>query len=299
MTAGQAFTAFAPAKLNLGLEVLGRRHDGYHTLWSLVVFADIGDRLSYRPGARFALELAGPFGGSLEGEAENLVDRAAHLLAEREGMMPTGTLRLEKNLPVASGIGGGSADAAATLRLLNLAWEAERSEASLKALGLELGADVPVCVGSRPAVMSGIGERLETAPALPSFGLVLVNPGLQVPTGKVFKQLASPERDPMPVHGPSPSSFRNLDELIAFLKGHPNDLEAPARAVAPEIGDVIGAIAAAPSCRLARMSGSGATCFGIFDSRAEADRAAAALRAAEPQWWCVAAGLYTRGEADL
>lgn len=278
---------FARAKVNLSLEVLGRRGDGYHELQSLVVFPDIGDRVTARAADDFSLTLEGPFAGALKQEDDNLVLRAARLLARETGR--TGAnLVLHKNLPVASGIGGGSADAAATLRALARLWGV-RIEARVPAsLAFTLGADVPVCLEARPAFMWARGERLARLAGLPHFALLLVNPGVAVSTAAVFKTLGTPPLAEMPTVVERPA-FATLDDLLEWLAAHGNDLEAPARGLAPAIGEVLTAIAATQGCRLARMSGSGATCFGIYATENEAQAAADAV--ARPGWWVAASAV--------
>ncbi len=282
---------FAPAKINLHLHVVGRRDDGYHLLDSLAVFAGIGDRLSVSPSDELSLRLTGPFAAGLEAEADNLVLRAARALGELVGIRPTGALVLEKNLPVASGIGGGSADAGATLRLLSRVWGIEPAVADRMRIGLRLGADVPVCIASRPAIMTGIGEILTPVPALPPAGLVLLNPGVAISTPAVFRirsgAFSAPARFPA-------EGWRSAEALADSLRATRNDLEQPARALAPVIGDCLNALAAAPGCLLARMSGSGATCFGLFASAEVARVVAASL--ARPGWWVRGGGLYQWSE---
>jgi 4-diphosphocytidyl-2-C-methyl-D-erythritol kinase len=274
---------FAPAKINLHLHVVGRRADGYHLLDSLVVFAGVGDRLSVSPSDRLSLALTGTFAAGLAAEADNLVLRAARALAAQAGIEPSGALVLEKNLPVASGIGGGSADAAAALRLLARFWGLD--PAGLGALAGGLGADVPVCVAGVPAVMSGIGEILAPAPSLPPIGIVLVNPGVAVATPSVFRArsggFSAAARFPA-------GGWADADSLVAALRLTGNDLEPPARSLAPVIGEVLDALAAAPGCMLARMSGSGATCFGLFPDSATAEAAAATL--GRTGWWAWGGG---------
>ena len=272
-------TEFAPAKVNLTLHVTGRRGDGYHLLDSLVVFAGVGDRVSASLADEASLVVTGPMAAGLSGEGDNLVLRAARLMgvAARIG--------LEKVLPVSSGIGGGSADAAATLRLLaRLSGRALPGAAEV----LALGADVPVCLQGRAVRMTGIGEGLGAVPALPEAWLVLVNPGVGVSTPAVFKALARADNAPMPREVPK---MRSAAELAAFLSMQRNDLEAPAMALHPVIGRVKAALSAQPGCRVARMSGSGATCFGLFDDPLAAHAAARAIRAAEPAWWVADAPL--------
>ncbi|WP_448189140.1 4-(cytidine 5'-diphospho)-2-C-methyl-D-erythritol kinase [Azospirillum sp. sgz301742] len=278
----------APAKLNLYLHVLGRRADGFHELDSLVAFADVGDRLTVSPAADGPhLTITGPFAGPLIAEApqSNLVTRAALALAERCGRTATVRIALEKNLPVASGIGGGSADAAACLRALARLWGLPADHPDLHAVGAGLGADVPVCLAGRPAYFGGIGDRLDPAPALPETHAVLVNPGVPVPTPAVFKARQG-GFSPAARFGQAPA---DAAELAALLARRRNDLTEPALTVAPVIADVLAALEATPGCRLARLSGSGATCFGLYATAGDAD--AAAARLARPGWWVRAARL--------
>jgi 4-diphosphocytidyl-2-C-methyl-D-erythritol kinase len=282
--------AFAPAKVNLSLRVVGRRADGYHRLDSLVVFAAIGDRLTVQPGPALSLAVTGPFGGGLADEADNLVLRAAYALAEAAGIEPHGALTLEKNLPVASGIGGGSSDAAAALRLLARAWGLSLPPEAMGRLALGLGADVPVCLARQPARMAGIGEVLAPVPPLPCLGMLLVNPGVACPTSAIFQARAAAgaafsSADAAPADG-----WSRAETLAAGLAASGNDLEAPAMTLAPIIGDVLAAIAGQPDCLLARMSGSGATCFGLFPDAPTAERAAHGLRG--EGWWSWGGGLY-------
>ncbi|MEQ9196723.1 MAG: 4-(cytidine 5'-diphospho)-2-C-methyl-D-erythritol kinase [Parvibaculum sp.] len=274
----------AHAKINLSLRVPGRRGDGYHELQSLVVFAGICDRLTAEASDELTLGLTGPFGDILAGEADNLVLRAARALRDAAGVTAGAKLTLEKNLPVASGIGGGSADAAAALRALMRLWDVALEEEALAALAVSLGADVPVCLDTAPALMTGRGERIVRLPALPPFWLVLANPGRALSTASVFRELAAPPLDSEPEEGALPA-FATLDGLAAWLRGQENDLEAPAIRLVPEIGEAIAALAATVECRLARMSGSGATCFGLYPCEAEARAAERILAAAHPDWW--------------
>jgi 4-diphosphocytidyl-2-C-methyl-D-erythritol kinase len=266
----------ACAKINLFLHVTGRRPDGYHLLDSLVVFADVGDVLCAEPAETLSLAVDGPFAAALSNEPDNLVLRAARALAPpRAGAR----LMLTKNLPVASGIGGGSADAAAGLRLLCRMWGLERSDEELAELALDLGADVPVCLASRPARMSGIGERLAPAPRLPLCGIALVNPGIAVATADVFQARQGAWSEPAGL----PDAWDSAASMAVDLQTLRNDLEAPAMWLQPLIGDVLTVLTALPACRLARMSGSGATCFALFDTPAAA--ALAARQLARPGWW--------------
>ncbi|MFN4155919.1 MAG: 4-(cytidine 5'-diphospho)-2-C-methyl-D-erythritol kinase [Paracoccaceae bacterium] len=266
-------TEFAPAKINLTLHVIGQRADGYHLLDSLVVFADVGDVVSVTASDRLGLTITGPQAAMLPAGEDNLVLRAARMMGARAA------ITLEKRLPVASGIGGGSADAAATLRAL-----ARLGHGVLPADGdvLALGADVPVCLRARAVRMQGVGERLTEVPPLPEAWLVLVNPGVAVSTPQVFRGLAHRDNAPMPdVVPPLPS----VTALAGFLQAMRNDMEAPALALAPAIGAVSAALSAQPGCLLARMSGSGATCFGLFADASSAQAAALAVQAAQPEWW--------------
>ena len=279
--------AFAPAKINLWLHVTGRRTDGYHELDSLVAFADIGDRLTGAPADTLSLTVSGPFAGALETGGGNLVLRAARALAARCGVPAGAALHLEKNLPVAAGIGGGSADAAAALRLCARLWRAEIGGEDLARLALGLGADIPVCLAGRTARMTGIGETLTPLmPPPPAAPAVLVNPGAAVPTGAVFGALAG--------RFSPPAGLRDGDrdsDLVARAEPNRNDLETPAIVRVPEIADVLAALRAAAGLRLARMSGSGATCFGLFGSEGEAAAAARAIAAAHPAWWVAACSI--------
>jgi 4-diphosphocytidyl-2-C-methyl-D-erythritol kinase len=277
--------AFAPAKLNLYLHVTGRRPDGYHLLDSLVAFADYGDVLHAGDAPGLSLEVTGPFAAGLAGESDNLVLRAARALAAQAGVPAHARLVLEKRLPVASGIGGGSADAAATLRLLALRWRVSPDPAELDRLALRLGADVPVCLHSRPARMGGVGEKLQPAPVLPSCHVLLINPGVAVATAAVFRARSEAFSPPAQL----PDAWPDAAAMAAGLATLSNDLEAPALGLCPAIAEVLGAIAAQPGCLLARMSGSGATCFGLFADRRAAEQAARVT--ARLGWWVVAAAL--------
>jgi 4-diphosphocytidyl-2-C-methyl-D-erythritol kinase len=268
----------APAKVNLYLHVTGRRADGYHLLDSLAVFGPAADRLTAAPAEELSLTLAGPFGESLAAEADNLVLRAARALAAEAGIRAGAALHLEKHLPVASGIGGGSADAAAALRLLNRLWGCGLDGAALARLAAPLGADIPVCVASRPARMQGIGEVISPGPAMPECGLLLVNPRVPVATPAVFRA----RQGGFSAAAALPATWSDAAAMAGDLARFGNDLEAPALALCPVIGEVLAALRAAPGCRLARMSGSGATCFGIFATAAEATAAAHGMPAA---WW--------------
>lgn len=282
--AGPALEA-APAKVNLYLHVTGRRADGYHLLDSLVVFAGAADRLSHAPGNTLALTLGGPEGAALAAETDNLVLRAARLLAAEAGLPPTGRLTLEKCLPVASGIGGGSADAAAALRLLNRAWGLGFPASRLESLAEQLGADVPVCVASTAARMEEVGESLSPAPGLPACGLVLANPRLPLPTPAVFRA----RQGGFTPRAALPDGWDDAGTMARDLAGCRNDLEAAAIGLCPPVATVLSALRALPGCLLARMSGSGATCFALFADAAQARLGAGMLPEA---WWRWGGGLY-------
>lgn len=272
----EAILEAAPAKINLCLHVTGRRLDGYHLLESLVVFADVTDRVFAQPARGLSLVVAGPEGAGLQAEPDNLVLRAARAMGVSDA-----ALVLDKRLPVASGIGGGSADAAAALRALHrLTGHPFPDPAEV----LRLGADVPVCLTGRPARMAGIGEKVFPLPALPPLAAVLVNPRLPVPTPKVFAALASRDNPPLPdlPAGVLASAASFCGWLSAQTR---NDLVSPAREVAPILADVQAALEEVPGCLLARMSGSGGTHFGLFASLPEAEAAALSLRARHPFWW--------------
>jgi 4-diphosphocytidyl-2-C-methyl-D-erythritol kinase len=282
----------APAKINLTLQVVGRRADGYHLLDSLVAFTEYGDTIAVDAADDLNLRLDGPFGTILVGDpAENLVLRAARLLAEHAGIEPRAAITLTKRLPVASGIGGGSSDAAATLRALVRLWGVTIAAADLETIALRLGADVPVCLARRTARLEGIGEHITPAPALPPVAMVLVNPGTGLATPKVFAaRQGAFSKAPGPA-GIFTASPPDLSALSAGLADFGNDLTAPAISLLPVIADCLASLQAQPGCRLARMSGSGATCFGFFDNDKTATAAAAAITGNAPGWWAVATRL--------
>ncbi|WP_310202304.1 4-(cytidine 5'-diphospho)-2-C-methyl-D-erythritol kinase [Ancylobacter sp. 3268] len=274
----------APAKINLSLAVLGRRADGYHELSSLVAFAGAADRLAYDPAGAPGLDLAGPGAAMLAVEPDNLVLKAVRELAARVEGLAVGRFTLDKRLPVASGLGGGSADAAAALRLLARANRLALDDPRLFAAALATGSDVPVCLYRRACLMHGRGEALSPV-ALPRFGLVLVNPRLPVATAAVFRQLGLAPGERSRSVPPPPAGFATRAEVLAFLAGVPNDLEPPARALEPSLAEVAERLAGTPEARLVRMSGSGATFFGLYDDCRAATRAAKIIAAARPDWW--------------
>ena len=266
----------APAKVNLYLHVTGRRPDGYHVLDSLAVFPGAGDVVRAGPASDLTLTVQGPMAAGLPTGADNLVLRAARALAGFAGVVPRAALVLDKRLPVASGIGGGSADAAAALRLLNRAWGLGLDGAALAGVAAGLGADVPVCVYGRPAVMRGVGDVLLPAPALPACGILLVNPGVAVATPAVFAARTGPFSDAAVL----PAAWPDAAAMALDLAALRNDLERPALALCPAIGDVLAWLRSQPGCLLARMSGSGATCYGLF-----ATGAAAQAGPVPGGWW--------------
>lgn len=269
-----AIEEHAPAKVNLTLHVTGQRADGYHLLDSLVVFTEVGDRMRFAPAPELSLTVIGPMAAGVPSDASNLVLRAAALLGGGGA-----AITLEKHLPTAAGLGGGSSDAAAALRGLARLWG--RAPPAPGALA-RLGADLPVCLDPRARRMGGIGEVLAEVPPLPPLWLVLANPGVAVPTPAVFSALHDKTGRPMPRALPRCASAA---ELASFLRMQRNDLEASAREIRPVIGRVLAALAAQPGCLLARMSGSGATCFGLFADPLHAAAAARGIAATQPGWW--------------
>jgi 4-diphosphocytidyl-2-C-methyl-D-erythritol kinase len=277
-------SARAPAKVNLSLHVLGRRPDGYHDLESLVAFAGIGDDLSLEPGDRLSLEVEGPT-APLSGPADdNLVLRATRALADRVPGLRVGAFRLIKRLPVAAGIGGGSSDAAAALRLLARLNGLSSADPALAAAARQAGADVPVCLDPRARMMRGVGDAIGPPLTLPRLHAVLLNPGVPVETPRVFGALGLErgERLPRDAH---PQPRDGADFWEPMLASARNDLEKAALSVAPIIGEALDLLRADPSCHLARMSGSGASVFGLYADCRAAAAAAKAVRRARPEWW--------------
>ena len=277
----------APAKVNLTLHVTGQRADGYHLLDSLVVFADVSDRLTATPAEDLSLTVSGPFADGVPDDHRNLVLRAAVMLQRRFGIAKGARLHLEKTLPHAAGIGSGSSDAAQTLALLSELWGCPRIEpAAPEVTGL--GADVPVCMAApKPMRMSGIGEVLSPVPPLPDCAVVLVRPPVAVPTGVIFQGLATKQGQPME----EVSSGMSLADFANWLQAQRNDLLPPALAHAPQIGQAIDRLRAAPDVAFAGMSGSGATCFGLTARLNDAQELAAKLSQDHPEWWVTAGRL--------
>jgi 4-diphosphocytidyl-2-C-methyl-D-erythritol kinase len=280
----------ARAKVNLTLRVNGRRADGYHDLESVVAFADCADRLTLSPGPDLDLKMSGPLAQACGDTSDNLVLKSARLLAERVPNMKAGSFSLDKALPVAAGIGGGSADAAAALRLLAQLNGLAIDDPRVIEVAQLTGADVPVCINSLGCVMSGVGETLEPL-SLPTMPCVMVNPGVPVATKDVFKALGLRNGELLVgatdvfLQDRWPDAKSSLEDWVEALAASSNDLEAPAMRVQPVIGQVIAALNATNGAWLARMSGSGATCFAIYENTAEAGRAAEKLRRDHPGWW--------------
>ena len=270
----------APAKINLTLRVLGRRVDGYHELESLVAFADVTDVVTLQPDAEDELKITGPFAGNSGPVADNLVLRALSAARGRITGIKAGRFLLEKNIPVAAGLGGGSADAAAALRLIASANGLTLRDPRLMSAAVATGADVPVCLDARARIMRGIGELLSAPIDLSMLPAVLVNPRVPLATRDVFSKFASAKRGSSLADVP-----RGFDALIEFLKQHDNDLTPAACASAPVVGEVLTALQALPGVRLARMSGSGPTCFALFAAQGEAANAAQKLGDQRKDWW--------------
>jgi len=275
----------APAKVNLTLRVLRRRDDGYHEIESLVAFADFGDRLSLSPGGALTLAVRGPGAAAAGDGADNLVFTAARSLAARCPDIVLGAFRLDKRLPVAAGLGGGSADAAAALRLIGQANGLVRDDPRLYAAARATGADVPVCLDPRARIMRGIGELLSTPLLLPPLPAVLVNPGVALPTKAVFAGWRPVAASATTLEPAAVAKLSSRDQLLQYVATQSNDLEGPAIALQPVIAKVLGELRKLAGCRLARMSGSGATCFALFSSATAAREAAKVLRRKHPYWW--------------
>jgi 4-diphosphocytidyl-2-C-methyl-D-erythritol kinase len=273
----------APAKINLTLRVLGRRADGYHDLESLVAFATLADTLQLEPGATPSLEITGPFAAACGALGDNLVLKAVSALAARVGTLKSGRFLLDKQIPVAGGVGGGSADAAAALRLLARLNTLAQDDPRLAAAALAGGADVPVCLDARPRIMRGVGEQLSEPLSLPPLPAILANPRVPLATRDVFKALVIKAGGKQALPAPP----RDAGALIDYLAGQGNDLTEPAIASVAAVGDMLSALAALPQVCLARMSGSGPTCFALFSSATDARAAARLLQGRHKDWWVV------------
>jgi 4-diphosphocytidyl-2-C-methyl-D-erythritol kinase len=274
----------ARAKVNLTLRVLGKRSDGYHSIESLVVFARVADRLTLRVDAPLGLRVHGPKGDHAGPLADNLVLKAAHALMARVDGLKVGGFSLSKQLPSGAGLGGGSADAGATLRLLGRANAIALNDRRLLEAARATGADVPVCLDPRTRVMRGTGEILSEPIELPKLSAILVHPGIPVATKGVFEALGLIAGEQRAEQSAIPA-LKSRETLLEFLTAHGNDLEPAAMKIEPAVTQVHGAIRALPGCRLARMSGSGSACFGLFDSAREAQAAARVLAQSHPKWW--------------
>ena len=288
-----AITEIARPKVNLTLKVSGRHQNGYHEIESLIAFgADFGDVVRLVPGSKSSLLVSGPFAAAISGD--NLVSTALACLAEAEPRLTLGSVVLEKHLPVAAGIGGGSADAAAVLRAVRHANPELADALDWHAIAASLGADVPVCLADTPAFVTGAGERITSLPGLPRLPAVLVNPLAPAPakkTAKVFSQFAAPSAHETRRAAQAPGPFREVAALLDFMREHGNDLMPAAAALIPEIEPVRAALATADGCVYVGMSGAGPTCFGIFESGEAATAVTDAMRQAYPQWWIVATEL--------
>ena len=270
---------FAPAKINLFLHVGAKRADGFHALESLAAFTEVGDKLTFAPAKTLSLRAEGPFAGKLPPHEDNLIIKAARALGGERGA----SIVLEKYLPVASGLGGGSADAAAALRGLNLLWELGHNDKELTKIAEPLGSDVPVCVVSRPALMEGRGEQVTPLAKLPQLALVLVNPNVMLPTVDVFSRVE--KRTGTGQMERSPARLETLWDVTAYLAGARNDLEAPACALAPIIDEILDALSEQDGCAFVQMSGSGPSCYALFERREAALSAAEAIAHEHPKWW--------------
>jgi 4-diphosphocytidyl-2-C-methyl-D-erythritol kinase len=281
------FTLLAPAKINLFLHITGKRPDGYHLLQSVVVFANVGDRLTFSRHDSLFIDVAGPFAGDVCAPRDNLIYKAAQALGENYKIAPTGQILLEKNLPVASGMGGGSSDAATTLKGLAQLWGLPEEFDRMQKIAGTLGADVPACLMRRPVWMEGVGEKMMRLPDMPDMHMVLVNPAVATPTPEVFRQFRAKFSPPIQFIG----RRKTMGEWIADLKLYRNDLTEAAIAVSPEIKTALQSIAETQGCQIARLSGSGATCFGIYETPTAAHAAVNKLRQQHPEWWITPAGL--------
>lgn len=283
MAAENTIHEFAPAKVNLYLHVTGRREDGYHLLDSLVTFADVGDHITITEAPVLTLSHTGPFAGDLPRPGQNLITKTATTFREAFAIDAGVAITLDKNLPIASGIGGGSADAAATIRGLCRLWDIRMDDPRVADVALSLGADIPVCLAGNTCIMRGIGEDLTPVEGVGPFAAILVNPGVDVSTPSVFKARKGWFSNPVDW----PPRSLSADTVSRLLNTH-NDLELPAISLAPTIADVLNKLNNLDGVQLTRMSGSGATCFALFDDMAAANDGAAQLQRDHPDWWTTA-----------
>ncbi|MBI1215551.1 MAG: 4-(cytidine 5'-diphospho)-2-C-methyl-D-erythritol kinase [Alphaproteobacteria bacterium] len=281
------FTMHAPAKINLFLHITGKREDGLHLLQSVMVFVDVGDELEFSPHDSLFLDVEGPFAADMPSPHGNLAYKAAQLLSAEYKVPMRGRITLTKRLPVASGIAGGSSDAATALRGLAKLWGLPEEKDRLRRIGAQLGADVPACLTGRPVWTEGIGERVTVLPDMPAMSFVLVNPMVATPTPEVFARFRNKFSPALQFSG----RRKSMHEWIADLKLYRNDLTSAAMEVTPEIRGVLAALRETPNCHFARLSGSGATCFGVFDHAQAATAAVNKLKHQYPDWWVSAASL--------
>lgn len=281
------FQLQAPAKINLFLHITGKRDDGYHLLQSVMVFVDVGDRIDFAPHDTLFLDVEGPFAGEMPQAHDNLIYKAAQLLAKEYGTHVRGRVNLNKLLPVASGIAGGSSDTAAALKGFARLWGLPDEHDRMMKLAQKLGADVPACFIGKPVWAEGTGEKIMRLPEMPAMHFVLVNPLIQTPTPEVFARFRNRYSPPIQFSG----RRKTMQEWIADLKNYRNDLTDAAMEVTPQIREVLDALNATPNCRLARLSGSGATCFGVYDTAEAAIAAVNKLKLAQPRWWVAPANL--------
>jgi 4-diphosphocytidyl-2-C-methyl-D-erythritol kinase len=276
----------APAKVNLSLHVTGKRADGYHLLDSLVMFAHLGDVIEILPSSECTLEITGEFAQALHNEplSDNLIMRAARLLQKEAGITQGAHIRLNKKIPVGAGLGGGSADAAATIIGLKQFWNIDCNADFMQHVALKLGSDVPACLASSTLWMRGVGERLSKCDGNAQLWAVLVNPRLPLLTKEVFGQF----KDNYKAAAQGDAGFTSFEELLELLTGLENSLEEPAIELMPVIGEILSGLLKTKGCALARMSGSGASCFGLYASQHEATAAAADIQASTPSWWVAA-----------
>jgi 4-diphosphocytidyl-2-C-methyl-D-erythritol kinase len=284
-----ALSGIARAKINLTLRVLGRRDDSYHELVSLVAFAEAGDLVELEPDGPFGLSVDGPFADALSGE--NLILAAAEAAKAIKPKIKLGHFRLSKELPVAAGLGGGSADAAAALRLIACANRGDLAEADQAAIAVELGSDVSVCLDSKPALISGRGEKVASVLGFPPCAVLLANPRLPLATAPVYAALRAPPLRSPPEASEPPNFGKDFKALVAYLLPRGNDLERPAAELVPEIREVLAALSGLTGARIARLSGSGPTCFALFATYDEAAHGAAELSSSHPSWWIVPSAL--------
>ena len=277
----EKFSVFAPVKINLSLQIIGRRNDGFHLLESLIVFADQGDGLTVSSADTLSLTIKGPFAGSLSTDKNNLVMKAAALLADFHKIRPKAHIELNKNIPIASGLGGGSADAAATLHALTKLWRFPISDQDLNKIAEQIGSDVPVCLNQKSAIMEGIGERVHRLGNLPKFGILLVNSNFPVSTQEVFQKYGANFSAP----GSLNQIPKDRETLLKLLHSLQNDLTQASINTAPEIKNVLSVLSDLNNQLLVRLSGSGGTCFALFENTKNAQEAAEKLNKKFPDWW--------------